>query len=87
MNKIKDELKQLEKEWSLESDKIRNIYSKKIEAVRKQCKHIYDDDTSALVLAGKPWHNGWDECAICGTWIESNEYNTIERKENKGYEN
>ena len=74
MDYIRKELKQLEKEWDLEASKLRDIYFTKMSIIRKQCKHFHDDGNSALVRAGKPFHSGWDECEICGTFVETSEY-------------
>jgi hypothetical protein len=73
-NSISESIKAIENEMDKAIQKVREEYSHKIGEEKKKCNHNNDDGSTALVLAGYPFHSGWDRCQICGAYIETNEY-------------
>lgn len=68
------ELEKLEQDEEKEIKTVKEKYALLRGELRKKCVHKYDNGDTALARAGHPFHSGWDECLICGTYIETNEY-------------
>lgn len=73
-SKLREEIARLELEEALQIKIIRDKFATLQGELIKRCSHKYDNGETALVLAGHPWHTGWDKCVICGSHIETNEY-------------
>jgi len=77
-SKLRDQINSaIEMRDSLIEDTIKEInhdYSIILNRMRELCDHNYDDDISALVRAGYPWHSGWDRCLVCGKFVETSEF-------------
>lgn len=73
-SKLREEIEKLEHEEELQIKIIKEKFASLRGELKKQCSHKYDNGETALILAGYPWHTGWDKCLICGSYIETNEY-------------
>jgi len=67
-------INKVEQDREREINVVNEKFNRQIQILINQCGHIDGEGNSTLILAGSPFHSGWDQCIICGRFVETNEY-------------